>query len=789
MRGIKIKTKAGRASGSEMLPVVTLLLLLAGVFGLLLLFRSPEGITFSLWVVVPLTAGFNWALWYSFLRNRRLFYALILGTLVLGGLSAWYLREDLVEQILHIVRSFQGTTQQMSVTFATLLAAALLSLLLFALECCAKCHAPAYLLTTALLLASPFLGIEADLGTLFLLLLFQFAFWVIRVASRRGKKGSLIASKSLLAGKSAVAFALIFAVVFLAVLPVAISFSDTFYGSVYMAEEYVRGNLRHLTGKESKPITGGKISAGNNYRFGTEHLYLTTNAMPTETLYLRGFSGGEYLGGDWAETEDADLFMNVHAAVSHVTTSDEIADDAFMDAFDDFEITSHSSGENLYTTAELMQLLGMYYDLNRIQNAGNVITLTVQHCNNTYETAYEPYYDMHKAGWSEFAFDASLAEKDQGYTVSYYEQKDMQIDWERVALMAGTSYSTSGYLTMRDAFAERVQQLYTQVPTELVPRLAALVKETPLTDLDEITAFILYTLHSNTSYTLSPGWSSFNQDITECFLFERGKGFCEHYAATATLLYRLYGIPARYAAGYVVSPASFEQHGKESYSAVITDESAHAWVEIFLKDYGWTPVEVTPSADGYTVVSYPGFDTLRLHQIWQEHGWDISVPSFSVRNERDPSLDGQTTERLPTNTIEPRDLLLIPLMGICYAVLLLPLYFVKRRTRLLQKIERWDCRRVFYQLLETLRFGELLPEYGGSEPDFATRLSECVPTVSQKEAETLVEMLNEAAFGPLMPGDEKDAFVRSVYHRVTNEVYGRLSGRKKLVFKWIRVFG
>ena len=47
MRGIKIKTKASRTSGRETLPVVTLLLLFAGIFGILLLFRSPVGITFS----------------------------------------------------------------------------------------------------------------------------------------------------------------------------------------------------------------------------------------------------------------------------------------------------------------------------------------------------------------------------------------------------------------------------------------------------------------------------------------------------------------------------------------------------------------------------------------------------------------------------------------------------------------------------------------------------------------------------------------------------------------------
>lgn len=38
----------------------------------------------------------------------------------------------------------------------------------------------------------------------------------------------------------------------------------------------------------------------------------------------------------------------------------------------------------------------------------------------------------------------------------------------------------------------------------------------------------------------------------------------------------------------MVEPAAFERQGDGSYLAEVTDESAHAWVEILLEDYGWT---------------------------------------------------------------------------------------------------------------------------------------------------------------------------------------------------------
>lgn len=80
-----------------------------------------------------------------------------------------------------------------------------------------------------------------------------------------------------------------------------------------------------------------------------------------------------------------------------------------------------------------------------------------------------------------------------------------------------------------------------------MPRLRELVQENPMPNLDEITAFILYTLHSNTTHTEKPGGFSSRSDIAESFLFDRRAGYCQHYALTATLLYRLYGVPARYA--------------------------------------------------------------------------------------------------------------------------------------------------------------------------------------------------------------------------------------------------
>ncbi|MBP5281016.1 MAG: hypothetical protein J6Z22_00795 [Lachnospiraceae bacterium] len=89
------------------------------------------------------------------------------------------------------------------------------------------------------------------------------------------------------------------------------------------------------------------------------------------------------------------------------------------------------------------------------------------------------------------------------------------------------------------------------------------------------------------------------QDPIEYFLKESQKGYCIHFASAGVLLLRSLGVPARYASGYVVKPSQFVEHNDGTFTAQIVDRNKHAWVEIYLQEIGWIPVEVTPGySDG-----------------------------------------------------------------------------------------------------------------------------------------------------------------------------------------------
>lgn len=77
-------------------------------------------------------------------------------------------------------------------------------------------------------------------------------------------------------------------------------------------------------------------------------------------------------------------------------------------------------------------------------------------------------------------------------------------------------------------------------------------------------------------------------DVAVYFLTEAKEGICQHFATAATLMYRAFGIPARYTVGFVDTV----QNG---VTTDLTGKDAHAWVEIYVDGLGWVPMEVTGS--------------------------------------------------------------------------------------------------------------------------------------------------------------------------------------------------
>lgn len=83
-------------------------------------------------------------------------------------------------------------------------------------------------------------------------------------------------------------------------------------------------------------------------------------------------------------------------------------------------------------------------------------------------------------------------------------------------------------------------------------------------------------------------------DTIQYFLETGHEGYCMHFASAGALILQELGIPARYASGYIVKRNAFRGTRTKGVSATVYDRNAHAWVEVYLENIGWVPVEMTP---------------------------------------------------------------------------------------------------------------------------------------------------------------------------------------------------
>ena len=106
---------------------------------------------------------------------------------------------------------------------------------------------------------------------------------------------------------------------------------------------------------------------------------------------------------------------------------------------------------------------------------------------------------------------------------------------------------------------------------------------------------VIQFLYDNYSYSLNPRLP-LSYGGYDGFLRETKEGYCVQFATTAALILRSMGIPVRYVEGYLASNFKRADDYEESgdYQCDVTDQQAHAWIEVYYDGLGWLPYETTP---------------------------------------------------------------------------------------------------------------------------------------------------------------------------------------------------
>ncbi|MFW5967618.1 MAG: transglutaminaseTgpA domain-containing protein, partial [Persicimonas sp.] len=98
-------------------------------------------------------------------------------------------------------------------------------------------------------------------------------------------------------------------------------------------------------------------------------------------------------------------------------------------------------------------------------------------------------------------------------------------------------------------------------------------------------------LESNYEYTTDLPELGSKAPVEE-FLFETERGHCEYFASAAALLLREAEVPTRVVNGFL--GGSWNSVGEY---LTVRQGDAHSWIEVYVPNFGWTPVDPTPAAD------------------------------------------------------------------------------------------------------------------------------------------------------------------------------------------------
>ena len=366
---------------------------------------------------------------------------------------------------------------------------------------------------------------------------------------RRTKKGSedsyILSAKGML---SVFSVSLILSLVFFVVSGIAFGES---YSTKYVSnrlknrtDKYVETlvmngitslfNRYAATGGLAKGKLGGIGSVAPDYETDLKITYVPET---TDTIYLRAFVGNLYQMDRFAEDRNAE----------YPTTSEPF-----------------SISEDEY-----------------------VRTMQIENIGADPEYYYRPYHSLEASG------DPSAVS-----TISYIPDP------------MAASYSMDDMSMME--YSEYVYANYLYVPENLIPVLDETVKKSGMLVSERGSEGMLLACYNlqkyfaeNYRYSLQPGRTPLGADVVEHFLTSQDRGYCMHFASSSTLLLRYIGIPARYCEGYVIQASDLsqgtivsEEDGVTTVEVEITDASAHAWVEVFMPNYGWVPYEMTPPSFG-----------------------------------------------------------------------------------------------------------------------------------------------------------------------------------------------
>ena len=473
-----------------------------------------------------------------------------------------------------------------------------------------------------------------------------------------------------------------------------------------------------------------------------------------QQLYLRGFTGAVFTGDTWEALDTQALVKNK-----------ELLYWLNLNAFD-----QNAQFDAAAAYARLQQS-----------------TVTVQNIGACSYYRYVPF-SIGKGAWADaenLNTDGVYGDGERSYVYSVTAGTSGQIMEVLTHLQTSEDPAVLQYRKAESGYRQFINHYYLQVPTD--------VKELLQEQWDGVSA--MYGSANNLTQQQA-------QECTLIFLsrcfpeegtpedmelpLEMAEGTTFQYATVAAMTLRYFGIPARYAEGYVISQEMAEKF--DSGETITVDSScAKAWVEVYQDGIGWIPMDLTPGI-----------------------GEILEDPESNDPNKNDSSNKDTTEKKDEEEEEEPQEedqpeplggsmvmvILKTILWGLLIALAVLFVVFlilwIRRKILLGRKEKKFQSQNIsdaaawIYAdaaaLLEKLGFDR----ENGSMRDLAKPLEDKYGTEFAAQFNTATDLNDYAMFSSHPMEEEHRKAVWRFHSHVLRKLKSELKWYKRIWLKWVR---
>lgn len=344
-----------------------------------------------------------------------------------------------------------------------------------------------------------------------------------------------------------------------------------------------------------------------------------------------------------------------------------------------------------------------------------------------------------------------------------------------------------------------------------------------------ITEFI----QEHATYTTDPGGFEEEADPIICFLYDKHKGYCVHFASAAALSLRASGVPSRYVTGYAIPPSAWEMNESGGYTADILENYGHAWAEAYNQETDtWMIAEATPGYLGDGISDIP-FETDWNNTLKDDtsetepdeagatenasdedeitdkedavdgeaDSKDLSETLSGEENASDHKADNQYADASDDKTDRQREAKKIPTLAILAVSVLLLIVLcllglcIRRRIIVIRRSRYFrsrDRRNAIYRMSEAiydmLDFACMVDKGIGDDMEYAAQIDEKLDFLKEGEFVLFSEQVQAAVYGAAVPEIDDMTRYLKMYRLIRMHLYWRLSVKNRFVWKFMKCY-